>query len=173
MAFQKVKALISCGARVTVVSPVLGRGLKRLLKGGKVRWRRGEFRGRDLQGTQLVVAATDCQPVNEGAWRLANRRKIWINVVDQPSLCSFIFPSVVRRGRLCLAISTGGVSPALSKWIRKDLEVRYGGEIAALLRGMRRVRRRVLRKVPGVARRKKVFEKALAAYFKVIRQAAP
>ena len=169
VAYRKVKALASCGARVTVVSPQLTAGLRRLVQRKKVRWRPRRFRAGDLDGAQLVVAATDDQPVNEIASRLAKRRRLLINVVDQPKLCSFIFPSVVRRGKLALAISTGGVSPALAKWIRKDLETRYGPEFGRLLEGMRKVRSEVLRRTAGVGRRKRLFEKALEAYFKALK----
>lgn len=169
VAGAKAKALASCGAKVSVVSPRLCDRLKRMHRQGKIRWLRRRFRAGDLSGAQWVVAATDDQPVNESASRLARRRGIWINVVDQPRICSFIFPSVVRRGRLVLAISTGGVSPALSKWIRIDLENRYGSEFGRLLEGMRKVRGRVIRRVSGVARRKRLFEKALAAYFRALK----
>ncbi len=168
VAGAKAKSLCSCGAKVSVVSPRLCDRLKRMAQRGQVRWLKRRFRASDLNGLKLVVAATDDQPVNELASRLARRRGIWINVVDQPRICSFIFPSVVRRGRLVLAISTGGISPALSKWIRKDLENRYGPEFERLLEGMRKVRGQVIRRVSGVARRKRLFEKALEAYFKVV-----
>ena len=164
----KVRALLKCGARVTVVSPTLAAGLKALARQGKIRWRRRLFQAGDLNGAQLVVAATDRQPVNEVASRLAKKRGIWINVVDQPRLCTFIFPSIVRRGKLTLAISTGGISPALAKWIRIDLQRRYGPEFGNLLNGMSRVRGRVLKQVSGVGRRKRLFEKALKAYFQVL-----
>ena len=168
VAYRKAAALVSCGATVSVVSPRLGHGLRRLAKQGKVRWRRHTFALGDLNGVQLAVAATDDQPVNEQVSRLARRRGIFVNVVDQPKLCSFIVPSVVRRGKLVLAISTGGASPALAKWIRRDVEKRYGSEFGRLVKGMATVRGRVLKKVPGVARRKRFFEQALQAYFRVI-----
>lgn len=169
VAYQKAKALVKCGAEVRVVSPELGAGLKRLAQQGRIRWRRGRFTARDLAGVQLVVAATDDQPVNELAAAEARRRGLWVNVVDQPSLCSFIVSSVVRRGRLCLAISTGGASPALSKWIRKDLQARYGPEFRRLVGAMARIRGRVIQKVPGGARRKRLFERALKTTLDVLR----
>lgn len=168
VAYQKAKTLIACGAKLSVVSPTMGEGIRELLKQGALRWKRHSFTPQDLDGVELVVAATDDQKVNEEVFRLARKKKIWVNVVDQPALCSFIVPSVVRRGKLVLAISTGGISPALAKWIRKDLESRYGFEFGKLLKAMARVRNEVKRKVPGVARRKRVFEEALAAYFKVL-----
>ena len=171
VAFQKAKALVTCGARVRVVSPQCGAGLKRLIRGKKVSWRRHLFRPGDLKGAELVVAATDQQPVNERASRLAKSRGIWINVVDQPKLCSFIVPSVVRRGKLAMAISTSGISPALSKWIRKDLQKRYGPELGLLLERSGKVRSGIRRRVPSYAQRKRLYEQAIEAYFKVMRQA--
>ena len=168
VACQKAFSLLACGAKVTVVSPQLGDGLKRLLRSGKIRWRKQTFKPEDLGNMELVVAATNQQPVNRLAWQTAKKKGLWINVVDRPRLCSFIVPSVLRRGKLVLAISTGGVSPALAKWIRRDLESRYSSEFGRLLQGMSRVRAQVRRKVGGVGRRKRVFEKALAAYFKVL-----
>lgn len=170
VAYRKTKALLACGARVSVVSPTLSSSFDTLVRKGKIRWRRHPFQVDDLKGMRLVVAATNEQSLNERAARQAKRFRIFINVVDQPKLCSFIVPSVVRRGRLVLAISTGGASPALSKWIRKDMESRYGGEFRRLVAGMARARSVVLGKVHGISRRKQLFEKALQAYFDTLRK---
>ncbi len=165
VAYRKVVALLSCGACVKVVSPELVVGLRRLVQQGNVRWARHPFRTSDLNGVELVVAATDEPTVNSDAYRWATQKRIWINVVDQPKLCSFIVPSVVRRGKLVLGISTGGASPALSKWIRRDLEARYGPEFGQLLNGMGKARPEVQQRVKSGAKRKKLFEEALKAYF--------
>ena len=166
--FKKAAALLACQARVTVVGPKGSAGLKRLVRQGKVRWKKRDFRPADLVGIELAVAATDDPTLQRLAAREAGRRGVWINVVDQPELCSFILPSVVRRGKLVLAISTGGASPALAKWIRGDLQGRYGSEFGRLVQAMGRVRGKIKRRVPGVAQRKRLFEKALKAYFQVI-----
>lgn len=168
VAHRKASALLSCGARVKVVSPSLGGGLRRLLRLKTIFWIRHRFRPADLRGVWLAVCATDDARVSRLAAAEAGRRGIWINVVDQPALCSFIVPSVVRRGRLALAISTGGASPALAKWIRKDLQARYGPQLGKLLEGMAGVRERIKRAVPSGARRKRLFEKALRAYFRAL-----
>ena len=169
VAYRKAQVLIRCAAAVTLASPKLHGGLKRLVKQGKARWLKHPFRPGDLKAMELVVAATNDQPVNERVSRLCQRKGIWVNVVDQPRLCSFIVPSVVRRRMLTVAISTGGASPALSKWIRKDMEQRYGPEFGRLVKGMHKIRPRVLARVRGVAARKALFEKALKAYFRVLR----
>jgi len=168
VAFRKAAALLRCGARVTVVSPELSAGLKKLARQRKVHWKKHPFRPSDLAGIELAIAATDDQPVNRLAAREAKRRKIWINVVDQPALCSFIVPSVVRRGKLALAVSTGGASPALAKWIRKDLETRYADRFGRLASVSGRARKAVLRTTPSPAARKRLLEKALKAYLRVL-----
>ena len=171
MAFRKTAALLHCGARVTVVSPDLSAGLKRLARQKKIRWEAHPFRPADLAGAELAVAATDDEAANRTAAREARRRRIWINVVDKPELCSFILPSVVRRGKLVLAVSTGGASPALAKWIRRDLEARYGPEFRKLLSRAAAARKKVHRNLPGPAARKRMFEKALKAYLQVLKPA--
>ena len=169
VAWSKVKQLRAFGARVTVAAPEAAAALKRLARERKIRWRRRAFRPGDLAGVKLAVAATDQQAVNEAVSRLARRKGIPVNVVDQPALCSFIFPAVVRRGKLVLAISTGGASPALAQWIRRDLQGRYGPEFGRSLAVMARARKRVMGKGRSSAERKKLFERALAAYLRVIR----
>lgn len=170
MALRKVKELLACGAKVRVISPTAAAGLRKLAQRRTVQWRRKEFRPADLAGVDLAVAATGDASVNERAAREARRRRIWINVVDQPALCLFIVPAVVRRGKLTLAVSTAGVSPALAKWVRKDLERRYGPEWKQALAGMERWRGRVRRRIPGTGTRKKIFEQALNAYVQVLRK---
>ena len=169
VAFRKAAALLRCGAKVTVVSPELSGGLKRLARDQKIRWLKRRFRPADLGGMELAVAATDDQQVNLLAAREARHQKVWINVVDQPRLCSFILPSVVRRGKLVLAISTGGASPALAKWIRRDLETRYGPEFGRLLARVGPLRGRVKRKIPSASERKRRYERALQAYLRELK----
>lgn len=170
VALRKTKDLLACGAKVSVVSPRVVAGLKKLAGRKAVRWRAKTFRPSDLAGADLAVAATDDASVNERAAREARRRRIWINVVDQPAFCSFIVPAVVRRGKLTLAVSTAGVSPALAKWIRRDLEQRYGPEWKQTLAGMEQWRGKVRGRVGGVRRRKKLFEEALEAYIRTLQK---
>jgi precorrin-2 dehydrogenase len=116
VAQRKIRSLIAAGAHVTVISP----NAIRLPK--TVRWLRRRYRAGDLRGACLVVAATDDQVVNERVCAEAKRRKLLVNCVAPPSAGNFIVPAVARRGGLTIAISTGGVSPALAKRLRRDLE---------------------------------------------------
>jgi precorrin-2 dehydrogenase/sirohydrochlorin ferrochelatase len=91
------------------------------------------WRREDLDGMWLVIAATDDPAVNRAVYDAGQRAGVWVNGADDPANCSFTLPSVVRRGDLQVAVSTGGRSPALSTWLRRRLEGEIGPEYAVLL----------------------------------------
>jgi siroheme synthase-like protein len=80
----------------------------------------------------LVMAATDDRDVNAGIADDCRDRGVWVNAVDDPSNCDFILPSVIRRGKLTIAVSTSGASPALARRLRKDLENFLSDDLADL-----------------------------------------
>lgn len=137
VAFQKAKALARAGAGIVMVSPTFVRSMK------GIRRRRGEFRTSDLKNAFLVIAATDRPQLNARIKRLCDRRRILVNVVDQPDLCSFYAPSILRRGPLMLAISTDGLAPGFSKSLRKELEKLYPSEFGRLVRLVGTVRKKI------------------------------
>jgi len=116
VATRKIRSLLAAGAKVTIISPQT----KRLSK--KVRWIRRTYRRGDLAGAYLVIAATDSLTVNEAVCREAKRRRQLVNCVAPPAAGNFIVPALARRGRIAIAISTGGASPALAKRLRQELE---------------------------------------------------
>jgi len=130
---RKARALLQCGAQVTVVSPAVTRGLAALAAVGRVVDRRRTFRRSDLRGCALVVAATGDPSVDAAVAALGRRARVLVNVVDRPELCDFILPSVLQRGELQIAVSTGGRSPALAREIRRRLEALFGPEYAELI----------------------------------------
>ncbi|MCY3774028.1 MAG: bifunctional precorrin-2 dehydrogenase/sirohydrochlorin ferrochelatase [Gemmatimonadetes bacterium] len=130
---EKAAALLDCGAEVTVVSPDLTEALRDRADRGEIRWIARQYEPGDVRDFRLVISATDSTEVNERVYRDAEAEGVMVNVVDVPALCRFIVPSIVRRGDLCIAISTGGKSPALAKKIRGELEGAFGTEYAVLL----------------------------------------
>jgi precorrin-2 dehydrogenase/sirohydrochlorin ferrochelatase len=84
---------------------------------------------------------------------------VLVNVVDRPELCDFIVPAVVERGRLRIAISTGGASPALARRLRERLEGEFGSEYATYLDVMAEVRRDLLARDLSPAVRRRLFER--------------
>ncbi len=144
VAERKVQDLLMAGARVTVVSPVLTPALAAQASKGEIRHLPGDFQEEQVAGMALVIGATDDMAVNARVSAAAQARGIWVNIVDQPELCTFIVPAQVRRGDLTLAISTGGASPALARKIREDLEGHFGPEYGPYLALMQAIRARVL-----------------------------
>jgi siroheme synthase-like protein len=154
VALQKARALRKAGGLVTVVSPDVAPGFKRL----RVRSVRRRFRPGDVRGARLVIAATDDPTVNARIHRICSRRGILVNVVDVPHLCSFIVPSVVRRGPVTLAISTDGESPSLAKALRKDLERLYPSALGPFAQSVGKARRRILRALPPSRARNRLLQ---------------
>ena len=119
------------------------------------------FQPADLRGTWLAIAATNDSAVNAQVVRAAARRQIFTNVVDQPALCSFIAPAILRQGQLAIAISTGGASPTLAKRIRRDLAQRVRREYTPQLRLLATLRPVVHQILPSYAARKRYFDRLL------------
>jgi len=122
VAERKAASLLKSGADVLLVAPRLTRSLSDWRDAGRLRHRAREFEADDLIGTSLVIAATDDEAVNRRIAELAKARRLPVNVVDRPELCSFIVPSVIDRSPVVVAISTGGASPVLARLIRARLE---------------------------------------------------
>jgi precorrin-2 dehydrogenase / sirohydrochlorin ferrochelatase len=129
----KVGGLLAAGARVTVVSPELTATLASWAAAGRIIQRSHEYGPDDLDGQQLVFAATDRREVTKAVAAEARRRGLWVNAADDPAFCDFLLPSVLRRGRLVIAVSTGGASPALAARVRRDLEALVPAEYEALV----------------------------------------
>lgn len=161
VAQRKVRRLLECGARVSVVSPEIAPFLKTLAEKKKIILKKRRVNLTDLNGVYLAISATGDRKTNSLISSYCRRKGILVNVVDSPKECNFILPSVVRRGNLTVAVSTDGVSPALSKKIRLDLEGRFGAEYAKLLRLMAKLRPEVLRKIKNSRARKAFFQKAV------------
>lgn len=155
VALRKVESLIAAGALVRVISPEI---LPEIQDLDSVEIKVKPYESRDLAGAFLIVAATDDESVNQAVSRDAARRHIFCNVVDKPEQCSFIVPSVVERGPIKIAISTGGISPALSKRLRMELGAVVGEEYEYLALILGRIRPFVLAQEGGHMAHKRVFE---------------
>ncbi len=140
VATRKAAALVEAGARPVVIGPELTPELEGMAAAGQVEALRRPYRPGDLAGAALAIAATDDRAVNVAVSEEAQGRGIPVNVVDDPDLCTFIFPAVLRRGELVVAVSTGGGSPALGRHVREVLEATLDpayGDLLAILAELR------------------------------------
>jgi uroporphyrin-III C-methyltransferase / precorrin-2 dehydrogenase / sirohydrochlorin ferrochelatase len=143
VAERKVEALLDSGARITVIAPAATAGLRAHAAEGRIRLLVRPYAAGDLGGSRLAYAATDDPAVQRAVHAEARAARVWLNVADQPGLCGFTAPAVVRRGDLTLAVSTAGASPMLARRIRERLEADFGPEYSAALLLLRRVRERL------------------------------
>jgi precorrin-2 dehydrogenase / sirohydrochlorin ferrochelatase len=118
----KVHGLLAAGAEVVVVSPRLTPALDALVAEGRIAHEPRPYRAGDLAGVALAFVASDDPHVTEAVASEGRRRGVWVNAADDPAHCDFILPSVLRRGALTVAVSTGGVSPAMARAVRERLE---------------------------------------------------
>ncbi|HLF25045.1 MAG TPA: bifunctional precorrin-2 dehydrogenase/sirohydrochlorin ferrochelatase [Anaerolineae bacterium] len=159
----KVRGLLEAEAVVTVISPELTADLKALTDERKIAHIARAYQPGDLAGATLVISATDDRAVNEQVWIEARARDIPINVVDDPPHCTFIAPSIVRRGDLAIAISTGGKAPALAVRLREQLEQSIGAEHARFLELAGQLREPLAARYPDFEQRKAVWYRLVDA----------
>ena len=122
VATRKARLLLRAGATLTVVAPTISNELRTLLAEQGGVWQQSLYREDDLHGRMLVIAATPDRKTNEQIFLDATRMSMLVNVVDAPELCTFIFPSIVDRNPLLIAISSGGRSPVLARILRRKIE---------------------------------------------------
>jgi precorrin-2 dehydrogenase / sirohydrochlorin ferrochelatase len=149
VAERKVEGLLEAGAHITVVSPTVTRRLQAWIDASAIRWVTRDFRAGDLAGHVLVMAATDDAAVNGAVAAAARGCGVWVNAADDPARCDFFLPSVLRRGELTVAVSTGGASPALARAIREELETYFTDDYRVLARVAAETRRELRRQSPA------------------------
>ena len=122
IAAEKAMALSASGARVTVMSAEFCTELEDLAQRALVTLLPKAYEPGDLAGAFVVVASTKDPELIDAIWHETQERGQLVNIVDVPSRCSYIVPSIMRRGQLTIAVSTEGSSPGLAKRIRQRLE---------------------------------------------------
>jgi len=120
---EKVRKLLECGAKVSIISPEVTEGVRGIVASDndEVTWAQREYQRGDLKDAFIAIAATDDTRVNTQISEEAEERNVLLNVVDVTHLCTFIAPSIARRGEVTIAVSTGGASPALARKFREEL----------------------------------------------------
>src|SRR5918992_1567043 len=155
---EKVEGLLACNGDVTLVAPDAIEPLRELAAEGSIRWEQRTYEPAHLEGTFMVIAATNDTDVNIRVYEDAERRAMLVNVVDVPPLCNFILPAIVRSGPLAIAISTAGASPALAKRLKREIGESYGEPYARLAELLNEARGWAKGSLPTYQDRKAFFE---------------
>jgi len=133
VAERKVASLLEAGAEVVVISPEASDNILRWSKEKAIEWIARRYQPGDLTEYEIAFVATDDGAVNAQVFQEARKLGVWVNAADDAVHCDFILPSVLRRGDLTVAVSSGGKSPALARTIREELELYFTDEYALLV----------------------------------------
>jgi uroporphyrin-III C-methyltransferase/precorrin-2 dehydrogenase/sirohydrochlorin ferrochelatase len=158
IALRKSRLIADAGAVLRVVAPEIEAQLSELVvqSGGEMILR--GYSECDLDGCVLIIAATDDQPLNAQVSRDARLRCVPVNVVDAPALCTVIFPAIVDRSPLVIAVSSGGDAPVLARLIRAKLETWIPSSYGQLAGLAARFRNQVKGLFPNVQQRRAFWE---------------
>ncbi len=101
------------------------------------------FEKSDIDGYDIVIAATNIKELNKEVWQHAKEAGKLINVADTPDLCDFYLGSIVTKGDLKIAISTNGKSPTLAKRMRQVFEEVFPEDVHSLLQNLHTFRKKL------------------------------
>ncbi|WP_312691367.1 siroheme synthase CysG [Kosakonia sp.] len=165
IAARKITFLRRAGARVLIVARHLEPELLTLAEQQAVQWLASEFDESQLDNVFLVIAATDDSALNRRVFDAANVRHRLVNVVDDQPLCSFIFPSIVDRSPLLVAISSGGNAPVLARLLREKIEALLPGNLGRMAEVAGRWRTRIKAFRRSTDERRRFWESAFRGRF--------
>jgi len=158
VALRKGRLLADAGAALKVVAPEVDPQLSELAQTSQGSVQLRGYQAGDLQGICLVIAATDDEPLNAQISAQAQALGVPVNVVDAPKLCSVIFPAIVDRSPLIVAITSGGDAPVLARLIRAKIETWIPATYGQLAGLSKRFRARVRALFPNVQQRRVFWE---------------
>jgi len=162
VAFRKARPLWESGGRLTVIAKQVSDPFRSWLTVRSVATEERPYQDGEAASYFLTVSATDDPAVNRRVYEDASRAERLVNVVDQPALCNFFVPSVVKRGALQVAVSTSGDCPALARRIRRELETLLPERYGPLLDRLAAVRNELRRRLPTPELRQQALAELLA-----------
>jgi precorrin-2 dehydrogenase / sirohydrochlorin ferrochelatase len=164
-AADKTLRLLEAGAKVTVVSPTLNEALRKLAASAKVIHRGRQFRATDLESAILVLnAVRGDRELSQSLMTLAREQKFLLWSVDQPESSNVVMPAVVSCGHLRVAISSSGMAPALSGFMKEDMEKVFDEEFAAFVDWLGRLREDAKANEPDAEKRRQLLREALDGF---------
>lgn len=149
VAARKAETMLGYGPRLLVCAPHFVPELRRL---SGVELLERAFAPELLEGVSLVLAATDDRALNRTVSQLCRERSIPVNVADDKELCTFLFPSILRRGPLSVGVSTGGASPTAAAYVRRTLEAQLPDCLEDILTWLEGQRTALVRSLPQAGR---------------------
>lgn len=156
IAERKIIGLMEAGATITVISPEITNPLFDLFQSGKIIWKKRQFTEDDFINAFLIIAATNKKAVNLHVKEVASPNQL-ICLIDNPEESNFIFPSVINRGKLHIAVSTSGASPLLAKKIKQEISEKYGEEYKEYVDFLFSCRKKIVKDVLDKEKKQKLL----------------
>ena len=163
VAAGKFSRLIAFTREITVIAPEISVEIKKDAASG-ARLLERDFRTADLNDADIVVAATDDKALNAQIAALCRERRIPVNAVDDPENCDFIFPAIIKKGRLTVSVSTNGASPIYAAMLKKQINDSLPEDIDLILEKMAALRKIVPEKYPSLSQHERgmIYKRALS-----------
>ncbi|NOL48938.1 siroheme synthase CysG [Pelistega europaea] len=158
IAQRKIALLREAGAQVRVVAQELISELAQLWQAGEITWLARQFTPNHLEDVALVVTATDDSALNQQVFEQAKSKNLWVNTVDNQTQCSFIFPSIIDRSPVQIAISSAGKAPVLARLLREKLEAILPQHLATMAQLAGRWRSQVKGHLSNIRQRRYFWE---------------
>jgi precorrin-2 dehydrogenase / sirohydrochlorin ferrochelatase len=124
VAERRVHTLLETGASLTVISPMIKKGIRSQWENGRLNWRQKTFELNDVEDAFLIIIATNDPVVNQSVIEAAPTNSL-INAASEAEKGNVEFPSFFRRGKLAISVSTSGASPQLSAKLKGELQAVY------------------------------------------------
>ena len=163
VALRKIRLLLRCGAVVRIAAGRLHPKVAALHGAGRVEWAARSFSPELLDTAFLAVAATDDSDLNERVFQAAQSCRLLVNTVDDPARCNFIFPSIIDRNPLQIAISSSGKAPVLARLLRERLEALLPQGLGVMAQIAGQWRSRVKARLGNTAQRRRFWERLFAS----------
>ncbi len=154
---RRIEILLKVKANIKLVHPIIPKNINNFIKKDLISYRKGTFNENDLEEIWLVISVSNNKNLNNKISRLSQANYIFCSIYNDQSLSSFIFPAIISRGDITIAISTNGKSPALGQKIKNNIQKMIELEYEQYLDIMEKIRPIILTKIPDWKRRKEIF----------------
>ncbi|MBH3290866.1 uroporphyrinogen-III C-methyltransferase [Serratia marcescens] len=165
VAARKVDLLQRAGAEIRIVAQSLSPELEQQRQQGQLLWLGTTFDPQQLDDVFLAIAATDDNALNAAVFAEADKRRVLANVVDDQPRCSFIFPSIIDRSPLVVAVSSSGQAPVLARLLREKLEALLPASLGQMAQVAGRWRGQAKQRLASIGERRRFWEKAFGGRF--------
>lgn len=165
VAARKVDLLQRAGAEIRIVAQSLSPELEQQRQQGQLLWLGKTFDPQQLDEVFLAIAATDDNALNAAVFAEADKRRVLANVVDDQPRCSFIFPSIIDRSPLVVAVSSSGQAPVLARLLREKLEALLPASLGQMAQVAGRWRGQAKQRLASIGERRRFWEKAFGGRF--------